>query len=454
MNGELGPNRRQEIVEAAAHGSRGLRRASRAARTLALAGMLAFAAASCVGGAEEDEEPSGAPSASPTAAAPTPEETPDDPSPTRSGGPATGFDPGRVALELRVVAQGLASPLLATPAGDGSGRLFIVEKEGRIRILEDGAPRSTPFLDISDRLTAASNEQGLLGLAFHPEYLSNGRFFVNYTDLSGDTVVSEFRVSGSDPDLAVPSTERILLRIDQPFANHNGGNLVFGPDGYLYVGTGDGGSAADPMHNGQNLETLLGKLLRIDVDAVGEGAPYGIPPDNPFVDRDGARPEIWAYGLRNPWRFNFDRETGDLWIGDVGQGSLEEVDRVGGDVAGLNYGWNVMEGTACFEPASGCDEGGLTLPVAEYRHDEGCSITGGFVYRGSMWPALGGAYLFADYCSGTIWGLDAADPAAEPPAVLLETGGAISSFGQDEDGELYVTDLASGTVARILAPSP
>jgi glucose/arabinose dehydrogenase len=220
------------------------------------------------------------------------------------------------------------------------------------------------------------------------------------------------------------------------------------------VALGDGGSAGDPMGNGQRLDTLLGKILRIDVDAGRGGAPYGIPRDNPFVGRDGARPEIWAFGLRNPWRFSFDREDGAMWIGDVGQGSIEEIDLGRAGRGGENYGWNVMEGTACFSPPAGCDEGGLVLPVAEYRHDRGCSVTGGFVYRGSSWPNLVGAYLFADYCSGIVWGLDAADPRAAPPVILLESGMAISSFGEDASGELYVTDHGKGRVLRVVAPAP
>jgi glucose/arabinose dehydrogenase len=348
------------------------------------------------------------------------------------------------------VAEGFDAPVLATAAGDGSGRLFVVEQSGRIRIADE-AGASPMFLDIADQV-AFGGEQGLLGLAFHPGFEDNGRFFVDYTDTGGDTVVSEFRVADGDPDRADPSSERVLLRVAQPFANHNGGNLAFGPDGHLYVGLGDGGSGGDPMGNGQRLDTLLGKLLRIDVDARGSRTPYGIPTDNPFVERPGARPEIWAYGLRNPWRFSFDREAGDLWIGDVGQGNLEEVDRASSGDAGVNYGWNLMEASACFSPGSGCTERGLTLPVAEYGHDEGCSITGGFVYRGTRWPALWGAYLFADYCSGTIWGLDAERPGSGPPAVLLETGHSISSFGEDETGELYVTDHAGGQVLRVVAP--
>ncbi len=310
------------------------------------------------------------------------------PRPTESSPAVVSFDPDRVELGLQTVVAGLGAPLLVANAGDGSDRLFVVEQVGRIRVIEDGELRPEPFLDLSGRILAGG-EQGLLGLAFHPRFASNGRFFVNYTDLQGDTVVAEFGLLSGDPDRGDPGSERLLLSFDQPFANHNGGALAFGPDGDLYVATGDGGSAGDPMGNGQNLDTLLGKLLRIDVDERTDGLEYAIPPDNPFADRDGARPEIWAYGLRNPWRFSFDLETGDLWIGDVGQGSFEEIDHVASTDAGLNFGWSVMEGDACFEPLTGCDESGITLPVAVYDHGLGCSVTGGFVYRGDSMAGVG-----------------------------------------------------------------
>jgi glucose/arabinose dehydrogenase len=392
-----------------------------------------------------NEEPTPNPRSSPPA---TPSSDPGSAAPTGDGARDRPFDPDGVDVRLRPVVGGLDAPLLVTAAEDGSGRLFVLEQVGRIRVVADGRLLAEPFLDLGDRVVSGG-EQGLLGFAFHPLFERNGRFFVDYTDTSGDTVVAEYRVSDEDADRADPGSERVLLQIDQPFANHNGGHLAFGPDGYLYVATGDGGSAGDPMGNGQRLDTLLGKVLRIDVDARG-GRAYGIPPDNPFVDREGARPEIWAFGLRNPWRFSFDRETGDLWIGDVGQGSFEEIDHVAGDEAGVNFGWNVMEGPDCFEPASGCDESGLTMPVAVYGHGEGCSVTGGFVYRGSRRPELRRAYLYADYCSGRLWGLDA-ERADARPAVLLETGRSISSFGQDEAGELYVTDHAGGEVLLVVA---
>jgi glucose/arabinose dehydrogenase len=350
-----------------------------------------------------------------------------------------------IGIALEEVAAGFEQPLYATHSGDGTGRLFVVEQTGAVRIVAGDRVEAEPFLDLSD-LVVAGSEQGLLGLAFHPSYEDNGRLFVNYTNLDGDTVVAEYSAEGGR---AEPSSGRVLLTIEQPFSNHNGGALAFGPDGYLYIATGDGGSAGDPLDNGQSLGTLLGKLLRIDVDATTGDLPYGIPDDNPFVGRDGARPEIWAYGLRNPWRFSFDAITDELWVGDVGQAGLEEIDRARGG-GGINFGWNVMEGNACFEPASGCDRSELVLPVAQYSHDLGCSVTGGYVYRGRAQRALRGVYLFSDYCSGTIWGLDAAQPGAGV-ARLLESGRAVSSFGVDEAGELYLTDLDSGTLFRIVS---
>ncbi|HWC06515.1 MAG TPA: PQQ-dependent sugar dehydrogenase, partial [Gemmatimonadota bacterium] len=310
---------------------------------------------------------------------PTP---PDDPGP----------DPEPALVE---VADGLSFPVhLTSPPGDP--RLFVVEKSGAIRVIKDGQVLQTAFLDIRDEVSGGS-EQGLLSLAFHPRYASNGRFFVDYTNLSGDTRVVEYRVS-ADPDRADPAPVQTILSVDQPFANHNGGLLVFGPDGMLYVGLGDGGSGGDPQGNGQNRGVLLGKILRIDVDA---GTPYAIPSDNPFVGQAGRRGEIWAWGLRNPWRFSFDRETGDLFVADVGQNDREEVNARSRDEGGVNYGWNVMEGSECFQDDD-CDRAGLTLPVVEYDHGEGCSITGGFVYRGSALPELRGHYFFSDFCSGFV----------------------------------------------------
>lgn len=370
------------------------------------------------------------------------------PAPKRTGaperdevdGPAT--RPTEAALRLRPIARGFDSPLYVTHAGDGTGRLFVVEQTGRIKILRDGRVKARPFLDLSNKVRAGG-EQGLLGLAFHPNYTRTGRFFVNYTDRAGDTIVARYRVSGR-PGRADPSSERILLEIAQPFSNHNGGHVAFGPDGYLYIATGDGGSGGDPHGNGQSLDTLLGKLLRVDVSG---RRGYRVPPDNPFVDRDGVRPEIWAYGLRNPWRFSFDRATDDLWIADVGQSKLEEIDVArAASGGGVNYGWNIMEGSECFD-APACDRSGLELPVAEYSHTEGCSVTGGYVYRGTRIPALVGGYVYADYCSGNIWILDSSAP-REGATRALDTDHRISSFGENERGELFVVDHA-GTLLRV-----
>jgi glucose/arabinose dehydrogenase len=397
-----------------------------------LCALLAAACVSCSTPADRDrdEGPSAASPTRPGSTAPSPR------------GPRL----ARLRLRLEPAASGFEAPLLATHSGDGSERMFVVEQTGAIKISEGGRVLPTPFLDLEDRVIAGG-EQGLLGLAFHPDYPRNGRLFVNYTDLEGNTVVAEFLRSPGGLT-ADPASERVLMRIPDPFVNHNGGALEFGPDGHLYVATGDGGSAGDPLGNGQSLDTLLGKLLRIDVD-VEAPEPYGIPPDNPFVGRSGARPEIWAYGLRNPWRFSFDRPSDTLWIADVGQNDWEEVNRAPLSAPGLNYGWNVMEGSACFDPPQACDRSGLELPLATYSHSEGCSVTGGHVYRGPR-PALRGIYFFADFCSGRIWGLDAAGGSPQEPQLLLNTGRPLSSFGTDGSGELYVTDHGSGELLRLV----
>ena len=349
-----------------------------------------------------------------------------------------------IDVALRPVVDGLEAPLGLTHAGDGSGRLFVVEQGGTVRIVRDGRLEPDPWLDLRDE-TAPGGEQGLLGLAFHPDYERNGRLFVNYTDLRGDTVVAEYRRGEG----AAPAPERVLLTIDQPFANHNGGGLAFGPDGFLYIATGDGGGGGDPEDNGQALDTLLGKLLRIDVNASGSGSSYGIPSGNPFSGHAEARPEIWAYGLRNPWRFSFDRDK--LWIADVGQEDREEIDRAPARRGGINYGWDDMEGAACYEPAVGCRREGRRLPLAEYSHDEGCSVTGGYVYRGRRYPGLRSAYVFSDYCSGTLWAVVAEGPPQQGPVELLDTDHLVSSFGVDEEGELYLTDIAAGRLLQVTA---
>ena len=334
------------------------------------------------------------------------------------------------------VVSGLERPVDIQHAGDE--RLFIIEKVGRVRIVQGGGLIDFPYLDISDRAGSRGNEQGLLGLAFHPNYAENGLFFVNYTDKGGDTVIARYRVTADpnigDPD---PSSEMVLLRVSQPFGNHNGGGLDFGPDGYLYIALGDGGSAGDPLGNGQKLDTFLGKILRLDVDSA---EPYSIPTDNPFGN------EIWAYGLRNPWRISFDSATGDLYIGDVGQGQWEEIDFIpAGAPGGVNFGWKYFEGTHGYNGAPPQDAQ-FGPPVAEYDHGQGCSVTGGYVYRGSM-PEWSGIYLYGDYCTGTVWGLIRSDEGWQDQ-VLFGAVGNITSFGQDQSGEVYIaTD--GGQILRL-----
>ncbi len=350
------------------------------------------------------------------------------------------------------IASGLSSPLDVQAIPGDRTRLFVVEQVGRIRVIRGGALAAAPFLDIAARISSGG-ERGLLGLAFHPGYAQNGRFFVNYTDRAGDTQIAEFRATPS-ADVADPASERQILFVRQPFANHNGGGLAFGNDGMLYIGLGDGGSGGDPQGNGQNLATPLGKMLRIDID---RGTPFAVPADNPFVATAGAFPAVWAAGLRNPWRFAFDRATGDLYIGDVGQNALEEVDvgtaaRRGGE----NYGWNVMEGSRCFRPASGCSTAGLTLPVLDYGRNDGCSITGGVVYRGCRMPGYHGTYFYGDYCTGMIrsFRLVNGQPLDQRDwtAALSRDIGNISSFGVDADGEVHIVDHG-GAVYRV-QPAP
>jgi glucose/arabinose dehydrogenase len=346
------------------------------------------------------------------------------------------------------VATGLSQPVDIQNAGDGSGRLFIVERSGDIRILQNGQLLTAPFLDIRDRVTSIGVEQGLLGLAFHPKYASNGEFFVNYIDLNGNTVIARFHVSTSDPNLADPSSEVDLLHVNQPFPNHNGGGLAFGPDGYLYIGFGDGGSERDPLRTGQNLQTLLGKMLRIDVD---HGDPYTIPPDNPIIN-EGGLPEIWASGLRNPWRFSFDSLTGDLYIADVGQDAWEEVDFIpAGMPGGMNFGWSYYEGKHQYndQPPANLV---FIFPVIEYSHAYGCAVTGGYVYRGTAYPDWQGVYFYGDYCSGTVWGLIHTGEQTWQTKELFSTRAKITTFGTDESGELYLADYRSGKILRLSHP--
>jgi glucose/arabinose dehydrogenase len=365
-----------------------------------------------------------------------------------SGSEAQGPPEGPVPVGLEPVAAGLAFPLYLT-APPGDPRLFIVERGGAIRVVKDGALLPTPFLDLG-ALVTTDGERGLLGVAFDPAYATSGRVVVHYTDLAGNTTIAAYHVLAGDPDQADPASATILLTVEQPFSNHNGGQILFGPDGMLYIGLGDGGGEGDPAGLGQSRSDLLGDILRLDV---GDGTGYSVPPDNPFVGQADARPEVWSYGLRNPWRFSFDPLTGDLYIGDVGQDAWEEVDVVPaaqGAGRGENFGWGVTEGRHCYA-APGCDLARYALPVLEYSHREGCSITGGFVYRGAAIPALQGHYFYADYCRGWIRSFRLQDgriaEAYQWPT--LAPGGTVPSFGRDAAGELYVMN-AEGGVFRIV----
>lgn len=353
------------------------------------------------------------------------------------------------AIALKKVADNIPSPVFLTHAGDGSGRLYIVGQEGFIFILQKKKVLEKPFLNIKKKVRSGG-EMGLLGLAFHPGFKHNKRFFVNYTSSRGGlhTVIAEYKaVDGLKAD---ENSQKILLKIGQPYPNHNGGGIVFGPDGYLYIGMGDGGAGNDPQNRAQNLNELLGKMLRINVDKTDGASLYSIPADNPFVNTEGARPEIWSYGMRNPWRFSFDALTKKLFAADVGQDEREEIDII---EKGGNYGWRITEGATCTPAINAqCDKSGFAPPLFDYNHDEGCSVTGGYVYRGKQIPKLCGAYLFGDYCSGNIWGLRAEGKKTTKYKLLIKSSGLnISSFGEDADGELYVLDL-KGAVYKIVKP--
>jgi glucose/arabinose dehydrogenase len=369
------------------------------------------------------------------------------PTPTEINPVATFPDPA--SASWRPVTTALNSPVGVTNAADGSGRLFILEQDGVIRIFQNGDLLATPFLDIRDEVLSGG-ERGLLGLAFHLQYTQNGYFYVNYTNLQGNTIIARFRVSASEPNRADPASEKRLIFVQQPFPNHNGGEVTFGPDGYLYLGLGDGGSQGDPNNHGQTLNTLLGKILRIDVN---HGDPYAIPPDNPFQGKGKA--EIWAYGLRNPWRFSFDRLTGDMYIGDVGQDVWEEIDFLpAGNPGGANFGWNYMEGFHSYGNRTPPSNLQLTAPVAEYSHEFGCAVTGGYVYRGKQLPEWQGLYLFGDYCSGNVWGLLRSADGTWQQQQLYQNIGRISSFGEDEAGELYLTDLTGNLFQLVRNDAP
>jgi glucose/arabinose dehydrogenase len=365
----------------------------------------------------------------------------------RDGVPSPGTLKVNFGVDKELVASGFQLPVYLSHAGDGSGRLFVLEKPGKMRIIKDGEVLPRPFLDITPIVRSSGYEQGFLSFAFHPKYRDNGYFFVSYNDLKGDTVIARYQVSAGNPDLADPNTAKQLLWIDQPFPNHNGGLIKFGPDGYLYIGMGDGGGAGDPLRAGQDLKTLLGKILRLDVD---QGNPYAIPADNPFANgREGA-PEIWTYGWRNPWRFSFDRVTGDMYIGDVGQNAIEEISFQPAGIGGLNYGWFIMEGSQCYPARANCNKNGLILPIAEYNHRFGNSVTGGYVYRGTAFPEMAGTYFYADFGSSRLWALQQTQPGTFESAEMGMLNIGVSSFGEDEAGELYVLDYFEGGVYRLV----
>ena len=347
------------------------------------------------------------------------------------------------------ITAGLSLPVLITHAGDGSGRIFVVEQQGRIRIVKNGVIVNRPFLDVSHRVSCCW-ERGFLSVAFPPDYATKQHFYVNYTDTAGNTVVARYRVT-DDADLADPNSEEILLAIEQPAPIHNGGHMAFGPnDGYLYIGTGDGGLVADAENRGQDPGSLLGKILRIDVES--GVAPYAIPPSNPYAEAEGYRAEIWALGLRNPWGFTFDGQTGDLYIADVGEGAREEINyQPASSAGGENYGWSIMEGTDCFK-SNPCSSEGLSHPVAEYDHSQGCAIVGGPIYRGVSYVRMQGIYFYADFCSGRIWGLRRSGDIWEN-VLLMDVPFLISGIGEDESGNIYVTDYNRGSIWMITDPS-
>ena len=371
------------------------------------------------------------------------------PLPTETPKPPAASLPDPANYQWQLFISGLRRPVDLAGPQDVPGKLFVLEQVGVIRVIQDGVLLPEPFLDIRDLVGSGGNEQGLLGIAFHPQFIKNGYFYVNYTDKQGNTVIARFSaIQDNNPNLkADPASESILLQVDQPQANHNGGQMIFGPDGYLWMGLGDGGGQGDPNGNGQSSQTLLGKILRIDVD---NGSPYVIPLDNPYFN-GGGLPEIWAIGLRNPWRFSFDRITGELFIGDVGQNSWEEIDHVPAGYVStpVNFGWNIREGSHPYTDQANANTLGLTEPIFDYGHDSGCSITGGFVYRGADLADLQGVYLFGDYCSGLVWGAVPKDQNSWETRILFSTGYQIASFGEDQNGEIYLLDL-NGNIYQLV----
>jgi glucose/arabinose dehydrogenase len=442
------------------HGDRARNRRQRATCAVALA-AAALLGASCGTSTSTPAPSASGPSAGgPPASAPASTSGPGQPSggatvtPGSSASAQPPFDPARVAVALQPYATVSGGPLAITAPRDGTGRLFVASQDGSAWVVHDGTTLRDPLLDLRGRISTGG-ERGLLGIAVHPRYPADPRIFVDYTDTSGNTVVASYEIDPSNPNRLAPESKKELLHVGQPFANHNGGALAFGPDGYLYVSLGDGGSGGDPMGNGQRLDTTLGKILRIDIDKPSDNRPYGIPADNPFVGNPLAHGEIWLYGLRNPWRMSFDDLTGDLWIGDVGQNAWEEVDVDPAGHGGLDYGWNRMEGRHCYQPSDGCDQTGLTMPVAEYGHDDGCVVIGGVVYRGKADPILDGGYLFADYCSGKVFAIPATATAATTAAAAkpVEVGtvdSGLAAFGEDESGEVYAANLA-GQILKVTA---
>ena len=413
--------------------------------------VMIVAIALVVGACGGDEPPAAQVSSSPTPAAspePSPSRTPI-PSPTTPPTPIPVADTGSLpALNVERVFQNLSFERMVqlTRSGADDGMLYVVLQPGRVTVFEDDADveEATVFLDIRERVIDSGNEEGPLSIAFTPDYEESGHFYVYYSASSPRrSVVSRFSVGKTGPMAGDPASEVIVLEVPQPFVNHNGGHLAFGPDGFLYIGLGDGGNRADPQGNGQDTSTLLGSILRIDVSTVGPDSAYTIPPDNPFITGGrGARGEIWAFGLRNPWRFSFDRETGDLWAGDVGQNRYEEIDLIS---PGLNYGWNIWEGFHCFSPfETSCATENMEPPIVEYPLSGGnCAVVGGYGYRGSRLPALQGAYLYGDFCSGRIWALRHDGQRITDSALILDSGLKISSFAEDQAGELYILTFGS-----------
>ncbi|HEY4190003.1 MAG TPA: PQQ-dependent sugar dehydrogenase [Candidatus Limnocylindrales bacterium] len=431
---------------------------------LAIIGVVALVVVACGGGtsspsagatqstAQPSVTASTAPPASSSGLGSAP---PSSPLPSPGGSAATPDRPDLAAVKVdtSVVAGGLSSPLWVGPVPDGSGRIVVAEQGGTLRMVKDGQLQASPYLDISDRISAGG-ERGLLGVAFPPGFgTTNQRLFVHYSDKNGDTTVVFYDAPVGATSIDA-GTEQLILHEAQPYANHNGGWIGFDPTGMLLIALGDGGSGGDPENRASNLNELLGKMLRVDVLGAAAGQPYAIPADNPFVGRSDARPEILHYGLRNPFRDSIDPATGNLWIGDVGQNAWEEIDVAPAAARGLDFGWHRWEGRHCYDPPTGCDPTGVTMPVTEYPHELGCAVIGGVVYHGAAIPALRGAYLFSDNCTGTLWAIDAGlDASEQAPITLLETHRAISAIGVDDAGEVYLTDLSGGDLLKLVAAS-